>query len=104
SLLIDPYIDLPRQDKNAIFEQYLLMIKEHNAAWIGPFKRYYPYLAIQRNLQILGAFSYLTKTMEKPYFGTYIPAALRTLNDLLHEVNDPELSPLRDLLKDLNRQ
>ena len=38
--------------------------------------------------------------MEKPYFETYIPAALRTLNDLLYEVNDPELSPLTDLLKD----
>ena len=104
SLLIDPYIDLPHQDKNAIFEQYLLLIKEHNSAWIESFKRYYPYLAIQRNLQILGAFSYLTKTMEKPYFETYIPPALRTLYDLLQEVNDPELSPLRDLLKDLSRQ
>lgn len=102
SLLIDPYIDLPHQDKYAIFEHYLLLIKGHNATWIESFKRHYPYLAIQRNLQILGAFSYLTKTMEKPYFETYIPAALRTLNDLLHEVKDPELSPLRDLLKDLN--
>jgi aminoglycoside/choline kinase family phosphotransferase len=102
SLLIDPYIDLPHQDKNAIFEHYLLLIKEHNATWIESFKRHYPYLAIQRNLQILGAFSYLTKTMEKPYFETYIPAALRTLNDLLYEVNDPELSPLSDLLRDLN--
>jgi aminoglycoside/choline kinase family phosphotransferase len=100
SLLIDPYVDLPHQDKNTIFEQYLLLIKEHNAAWIESFKRYYPYLAIQRNLQILGAFSYLTKTMEKPYFETYIPAALRTLGDLLHEVNDTELAPLRNLLKD----
>ena len=56
SLLIDPYIDLTPQDKNAIFEQYLFLIKEHNSAWIESFKRYYPYLAIQRNLQILGAF------------------------------------------------
>ena len=104
SLLIDPYINLSHQNKNAIFEQYLLLIKEHNSAWIDPFKRYYPYLAIQRNLQILGAFSYLTKVIKKPYFETYIPAALRTLNDLLHEVNDPELAPLRDLLKDLNRR
>jgi aminoglycoside/choline kinase family phosphotransferase len=104
SLLIDPYTDLPHQDKNEIFEQYLFLLKEHNAAWTESFKRYYPYLAIQRNLQILGAFSYLTKTMGKPYFETYIPTALRTLNGLLHEVNDPELSPLRGLLKDLNRR
>ena len=102
SLLIDPYIDLPHPERNTIFEHYLVLIKEHNAAWTESFKRYYPYLAMQRNLQILGAFSYLTRTMKKPYFETYIPAALRILNGLLHEVNDPELSPLRDLLKDLN--
>jgi len=104
SLLIDPYTDLPQPDRDTIFEHYLALIKEHNAAWTESIKRYYPYLAMQRNLQILGAFSYLTRTIKKPYFETYIPAALRCLRGLLHEVNDPELSPLRDLLKDLNRR
>ena len=104
SLLIDPYTDLPQPDRDTIFEHYLALIKKHNAAWTESIKRYYPYLAMQRNLQILGAFSYLTRTIKKPYFETYIPAALRCLRGLLHEANDPELSPLRDLLKDLNRR
>ena len=102
SLLIDPYTDLPRPDRNTIFEHYLALIKEHNAAWTESIKKYYPYLAMQRNLQILGAFSYLTRIVKKPYFETYIPAALRRLMGLLHDVNDPELSPLSNLLKDLN--
>ena len=102
SLIIDPYSDLPSQDKASLYDQYILLIKEYNSGWIESFKRYYPYLAIQRNLQILGAFSYLTKTMKKPYFETYIPTALRTLHDLLHEISDPELSPLRDLLKKIS--
>jgi hypothetical protein len=104
SLLIDPYTDLPYPDRDTIFEHYLALIKEHNAAWAESIKRYYPYLALQRNLQILGAFSYLTRTMKKPYFETYIPTALRSLRGLLREVNDPELSPLRDLLNDLSRR
>jgi aminoglycoside/choline kinase family phosphotransferase len=102
SLLIDPYSNLSSQNKASLYERYLLMIKENNVELIESFKRYYPYLAIQRNLQILGAFSYLTKTMKKPFFETYIPTALQTLHNLLHEVNDPELCPLRDLVKDIN--
>ena len=102
SLLIDPYSNLSSQKKASLYERYLLLIKENNAGLIESFKRYYPYLAIQRNLQILGAFSYLTKTMKKPFFKTYIPTALQTLHNLLHEVNDPELYPLRDLVKDIN--
>jgi len=101
SLLIDPYTDLPPQQRNEIFQRYLLLIKEHNVGWIEPFKRYFPYLAIQRNLQILGAFSYLTKVRNKQYFEAYLPTALKTLNDLLHQVNDPLLSPLRHVLSDL---
>ena len=64
-------------------------------------KTYYPYLAIQRNLQILGAFSFLTKTMDKPYFETYMPTALKTLQDLLLQLNDSRLSPLSDLVNDI---
>lgn len=101
SLLIDPYSGLSIQFKSELYLKYLLLINDYNPRWIDPFKRYYPYLAIQRNLQILGAFSYLTKTMKKDYFEAYIPAALRSLNDLLYEVNDPKLSPLRDLVGDL---
>jgi N-acetylmuramate 1-kinase len=104
SLIIDPYSDLPTREKESLYDTYLLMIKEYKAEWIESFKRYYPHLAIQRNLQILGAFSYLTKTMKKPYFETYIPTALRTLHDLLDEVSDPKLSPLRSLIKSLKRQ
>ena len=102
SLIIDPYSDLSSQNKGALYEHYLLLIKEHNAEWIESFRQYYPYLAIQRNLQILGAFSYLTKAIKKPYFETYIPPALQTLYDLLHELSDPELCPLRDLIKDVS--
>jgi aminoglycoside/choline kinase family phosphotransferase len=101
SLLIDPYTALSRTQRNKLYQTYLLLIKEHNAKWIDSFERYFPYLAIQRNLQILGAFSYLTKKMKKRYFEDYIPASLESLYGLLHQVGDRELSPLKELVKDL---
>jgi aminoglycoside/choline kinase family phosphotransferase len=101
SLLIDPYTSLSAHEKNQIYQYYLQLLGDYQPAWIDPFKRYFPYLAIQRNLQILGAFSYLTKVGRKPYFEAYISPALKSLHGLLHEVGDPKLSPLKNLLNSL---
>jgi len=101
SLLIDPYTELLPDQRDGVYENYLLLIREYDAGLIDDFRTYYPYLAIQRNLQILGAFSFLTKTMNKTYFEAYIPSALKTLHDLLGQLNDPRLSLLGDLVKDL---
>ena len=101
SLIIDPYTRLTRGQKTEVYQRYLALIKEHSPEWVESFERYYPYLAIQRNLQILGAFSYLTKVMNKTYFEAYIPEALNTLDGLLHQVKERELSPLRGLVTGL---
>jgi aminoglycoside/choline kinase family phosphotransferase len=101
SLIIDPYTQLSPHQRDELYHRYLLLIREYNAEWIESLTRYLPYLAIQRNLQILGAFSFLTQTGNKRYFEAYIPGALRTLHDLLHQVNDPQLSPLRNLVNEL---
>lgn len=103
SLIIDPYTGLTRGQKIEVYRRYLALIKEHNPAWVESFERYYPYLAIQRNLQILGAFSYLTMVMNKTYFEAYIPEALRTLDGLLYLVCDQEISRLRDLVAGVRR-
>ncbi|MBW1706691.1 MAG: phosphotransferase [Deltaproteobacteria bacterium] len=102
SLLIDPYTELLPEQRDGFYEHYLLLIREYDAGLIDDFRTYYPYLAIQRNLQILGAFSFLTKTMNKTYFETYIPSALKTLHDLLYQLNDSRLSPLSDVVKGLS--
>ncbi|HKI48936.1 MAG TPA: hypothetical protein VKA69_06395, partial [Desulfobacteria bacterium] len=54
--------------------------------------------AIQRNLQILGAFSFLSKVMKKTYFEAYIPHALKTLEELIVSSEDPGLEPLGQLV------
>jgi len=101
SLLIDPYTKLLPEQREGIYERYLLLIGEYDAGLTDDLRTYYPYLAIQRNLQILGAFSFLSKTMNKTYFEAYIPVALKTLHDLLRKLNDSRLSPLSDLVKDI---
>ena len=101
SLLIDPYSSLSSSDREAIFDRYLRMVAEYDVTSVETFRRCYPYLAIQRNLQILGAFSYLTKIMKKGHFERYIPRALNTLSELLNAVKDPEISPIRELVADI---
>ncbi|MCP4668415.1 MAG: phosphotransferase, partial [Deltaproteobacteria bacterium] len=71
SLLIDPYTGLSRRQREHLYDYYLLLVKEHDARRVAQFETCYPYLAIQRNLQILGAFSFLTKVMKKKYFEAY---------------------------------
>jgi aminoglycoside/choline kinase family phosphotransferase len=98
SLLIDPYVGLKEGEQEVLYEYYLRLLEERLPGTSGSFTRYYPYLAIQRNLQILGAFSYLGKMQGKNGFLCYIPGALESLEGLLRGLGDPELYPLRRLI------
>jgi len=98
SILLDPYVRLSRSQKQQLYDAYRNLVEERNPAWVGPFERDYPYLAIQRNLQILGAFSFLSKVMKKTYFEAYIPHALKTLEELILSSEDPGLEPLGELV------
>jgi aminoglycoside/choline kinase family phosphotransferase len=94
SLLIDPYTGLSAKEKRQILETYVRLVKLRDRDGAESVKRYFTYLAIQRNLQILGAFSFLTMVRNKTYFEAYIPPALESLRHLLDELQDPKLSPL----------
>ena len=99
SLLIDPYAALTAQEGNQVFQYYLDLLRYHEPTWVGTFEEIYPYLAIQRNLQILGAFSFLTKVQKKPCFESYIIPALKSLYGLLNDLKDPHLFVLKDLVE-----
>jgi len=101
SLIIDPYTLLSPGQRQAVYARYLEQVEGHNPAWVVAFEHSYPYLAIQRNLQILGAFSHLTQAMGKAHFEAYIPGALDTLHGLLREVPDRPLLRLRNLVDEL---
>lgn len=103
SLLIDPYVTLPLEAQDTIFQVYADLLKKHDSGLADELVRDYPFLALQRNLQILGAFATLTKVHGKAYFEKYIPPAVQSLTHRLKKMRDPELTPLKDLMMDLSR-
>jgi len=101
SLLIDPYVALSPNTRHTIFQVYADLLRRYDSTLADELERDYPFLALQRNLQILGAFATLTKVHGKTYFEEYIPPAVQSLAELLGEMRVPELSPLKNLVTDL---
>ena len=101
SFLIDPYTNIKSKERERLYGQYLSLLKGYDASATKGFEICFPYLAIQRNLQILGAFSYLTKVLEKKYFREYIPSAVRSLCHLLDDLMDPRLTPLANVVHNI---
>jgi aminoglycoside/choline kinase family phosphotransferase len=94
SLLIDPYVDLSQSLQDRILE---FCIQELSArVFVDPisFTSAYRYCRITRNLQILGAFGYLTRVKGKPGFDAYVPTALRMLNRSLSRFRAAEFPQL----------
>jgi NDP-sugar pyrophosphorylase family protein len=89
SLLIDPYVELP----TAIQAQLL----DYSVDALS--RRCFHYCSLTRNLQILGAFAYLSKIKGKHYFEDYIPAALQTLGSNLHAGSRDEFPALTAAVK-----
>ncbi|MBI4642920.1 MAG: phosphotransferase [Deltaproteobacteria bacterium] len=85
ALLIDPYVGLSPEWQEEFLDYYLQELQKRVAVEEGAFRRQYRYLALSRNLQILGAFGFLTKVKKKTYFARYIPAAVKELQRRLEE-------------------
>lgn len=103
SLLIDPYTNLEPSECRHLYRTYLALIEAHHPGQVALFEDTYPYLAIQRNLQILGAFAFLSRVRGKSFFEAFIAPAVRSLEDLLTDLGDAHLSPLAALVRDLPR-
>ena len=101
SLLIDPYTRLSSHQRAHIYDVYVQLLKGSRPGRVSSFERHYPYLAIQRNLQILGAFAFLSRVRGKVHFEAYLSPALESLGRLLEELADPDLKTLREVVKDL---
>jgi aminoglycoside/choline kinase family phosphotransferase len=83
SLLLDPYVDLAERLQGELMAYYLLKIDKLIPLDPKTFERYYPFIALHRAMQILGAFAFLTKAKGLGFFQPYIPAAVRNLRTLL---------------------
>lgn len=85
SLLIDPYVALSDAEQQDLFSIYLSEMKVYADVNIEKISRSFPFLALQRNLQIIGAFSFLSGKMQKSFFKPYILPSLLMLKKRLRE-------------------
>ncbi len=101
SLLIDPYVALPFDLQNDLQEYCYEQVRKKTSIDPIAFKEGYLYCRLTRNLQMLGAFGFLSNRKQKTYFAQYIPVALRTLNHNLKAMDPPAFPHLTALVGDL---
>lgn len=97
SLLIDPYVALPAASQDRL-RQYAARALQGKAG-VEPkdFLAGYDYCALTRNLQMLGAFAFLSRVKGKHSFEAFIPQAVTTLHrnlTLLRDIRLPRLFKL----------
>ncbi|MDF1592178.1 MAG: sugar phosphate nucleotidyltransferase [Desulfobacterales bacterium] len=92
SLMIDPYVDLPRSIQDKLLSYCFEQITAGSGISRDAFYKGYRYCTLTRNLQMLGAFGYLSRQKGKTYFEAFIPPAVQTLKHTLSMV--PEEFPL----------
>ena len=97
SLLIDPYTALPFPLQEELLEQYLDTLTGLLPYDRTRFRQEYLLLALQRNLQILGAFAFLSQQRGKPFFRQYLSPALGSLQGLLAKTAAAEYPYLKSL-------
>ena len=98
SLLIDPYMNL----SDAIKEKLLhYAVEKLNLSTIQgeAFLRNYQFCCLTRNLQVLGAFSYLSRIKKKIGFEQYIPFAVNSLKNIIMGLNIDEIPKLTRLVQ-----
>jgi len=83
SLVLDPYVELDEGMQDELLAYYLLHIQERIPLDPQEFREFYPFVAIHRAMQVLGAFAFLIKARGLGFFRSYIPRALRNLRTLL---------------------
>ena len=96
SLLIDPYVTIPEQIRTELFDYYLQELSASIPIRSKSFRENYEVIAFQRNLQILGAYAFLSRVKGKTYFENYIPAALA---DLKRRVSGKIFRPYQSVRK-----
>jgi len=102
SLLIDPYVDLPVSVQNQLLEDYIGRLSAYRSIDPESFRQGYDFCALTRNLQVLGAYGYLSRVKGKTSFEAYIPTASAGLQNRLNRFQGAELEGLTRLVSTLS--
>jgi N-acetylmuramate 1-kinase len=98
SLLIDPYVALPLRFQEELVDFYSAILATRRPGSEGDFKSSYKFLTVQRNLQIVGAFAFLSKVRGKTFFTAFIHPALQSLRERLADNSFSEHRRIRALV------
>ena len=101
SLLNDPYVNLTENFKKDLLNHYLLCLDRHISLDREAFTEEYYHIALQRNLQVLGAYAFLSQERGKVFFRQFMPPALTNLAGLLEGPLAGEYPALSSLTAEL---
>ena len=99
SLLIDPYVRLSSELREALFDDYVAELLQRVPYDPHALREEYLYLSLQRNLQILGAFAFLGKQRGKVFFLSFIRPALVTMRALLLKADSSRYPVLAGIIE-----
>ena len=101
SLLIDPYVNLKDQIRDELL-QYVMKKLQISLDERENFLQCYHYCSLTRNMQILGAFSFLSQTKKRKKFEQYIPDSIKCLKKLVTYLNmDNKIPKLSKLIRSI---
>jgi len=101
SLLIDPYVALPTSIQEELFTYYVRRLSQVLSLDPARFLHGYRHCAVNRNLQILGAFAFLSKKKGKKDFEAYIPPAVRSLKENIQKIGSKTCKQLGGIIEGL---
>lgn len=102
SVLYDPYVNLAEDLRQTLLDEYVQVLSSKLPVNRENFKRHFWHLVLQRALQVLGAFGFLTKVKEKPFFEAYIPIALKNLKSILEQETLSGFNCLHSVVKEID--
>ena len=104
SLLLDPYAALPKDIQAHLLNSYLAALHRLMPYDADQFRHEFLLLSAQRNLQILGAFAFLSHTRGKPFFARFLAPASASLAALLAREEFARYAGLRSLACQCHQQ
>ncbi len=98
SLLIDPYVALAPTIQVQLRTYCMNILAQRYGVDPDAFGQGYPYCVLTRNLQILGAFAFLSRVKKKVRFEAYIPPAIDNLKCCMTDLKTLEMPQLREVV------
>jgi aminoglycoside/choline kinase family phosphotransferase len=100
ALLLDPYVQLPEPFAERLLLAHAERLRDASGISIAAFLEGYEQVALCRNLQIVAAYSFLTRVKGRRHFARYLVPAYRTLQRMLGRPACDDYPFLRGLVRD----